>query len=115
MSSVIQIMAEKFNRITYSLIRNQELRFERSGLLREVAGEDRSLKFGDGKDLVFAIFKTAKGILLEYQVFTTQVMEKNISEYLPVLFFPHYFFILVTIPISEKGSWTLYMSHFFFF
>lgn len=59
MSSVVQIIAENFSGNAYSLIGNRKLRFERSGLLREIAGEDRSLKFGDGKELAFLIFKTA--------------------------------------------------------
>lgn len=59
MSSVIQIMAKKLRGDAYSLIGNKKLRFERSGLWREVGGDDRSLKFGHGKDLVFSIFKIA--------------------------------------------------------
>lgn len=59
LSSVIHIMAGKFSGNAYSLIGNKELRLKRSGLLREVGGEDRSLKFEDGKELVLSIFKTA--------------------------------------------------------
>lgn len=52
-------MAKKLRGDAYSLIGNKKLRFERSGLWREVGGDDRSLKFGHGKDLVFSIFKIA--------------------------------------------------------
>lgn len=45
LSSVIQIMAEKFSGNAYSQIENKELRFERSGLLLiEVGGEAGSLE-----------------------------------------------------------------------
>lgn len=44
LSSVIQIMAEKFSGNAYSQIENKELRFERSGLLIEVGGEAGSLE-----------------------------------------------------------------------
>lgn len=52
-------MAEKLSGNAYLLIGNKKLRFGRSGLLREVGGEDKSVKFGDGKELVFSIFRTA--------------------------------------------------------
>ena len=48
MSFVIQIMAVKLSGNADSLIGDKELQFEWSGLWREVGGEDRSLRFGDG-------------------------------------------------------------------
>ena len=48
MSFVIQIMAVKLSGNADSLIGDKKLQFEWSGLWREVGGEDRSLRFGDG-------------------------------------------------------------------
>lgn len=41
------MMAVKLSGNTYSLIADKELRFKRSGLLREVGGEGKSLRFGN--------------------------------------------------------------------
>lgn len=44
-------------------MQGKELRFERWGLLREVGGEDRNLKFGDGN-------ATKPGLFVERPVVT---------------------------------------------